>query len=181
MQTLDFGKDYFHIFGLAVDYRVDENLLKARQRQLQAEFHPDLFVNASDQVKRLSVQQAAHVNEAYQTLLNPVSRAKYLLEINGLESSDESETTSDTEFLMEQLAYREALEQCRDDSDPLTCCDKILDSLEARAGRLADEFVEKLNTADLGSAREVSRKMQFVQRIREQATELQYELEDQLA
>ena len=181
MQMLDFKQNYFQLFGIPVDFHVDKNILKAKQQALQAEFHPDLFVNASEQDKRLSVQQASHVNEAYQTLLNPVKRARYLLEINGLELNDETETTSDTDFLMEQLELREQLDECRDSEDPVACCDEIADKLKSRAQQFADEFVEELVAEQYEAARLISRKMQFIYRIQEQVMDLQFALEDELA
>lgn len=180
MQILDFKQNYFQLFGLPVDFHIDKNSLKAKQRALQAEFHPDLFVNASEQDKRLSVQQASHVNEAYQTLLNPVKRARYLLEINGLELNDETETTSDTDFLMEQLELREQLDGCRNSEDPLSCCDEIADKLKLRARLFAEDFVDKLAAEQYEAARLASRKMQFISRIQEQVMDIQFQLEDEL-
>lgn len=181
MQILDFKQNYFQLFDFSVDFEVDKNTLKAQQQALQSKFHPDLFVNASEQDKRLSVQQASYVNEAYQTLLNPVKRARYLLEINGLELNDETETTSDMEFLMEQLELREQLEECRGSEDPVSCCDEIAATLKLRAQQFADEFVVQLTSKQLESARLISRKMQFIYRIQEQVMDLQFKLEDELA
>ena len=127
------------------------------------------------------MQQASHVNEAYQTLIDPVKRARYLLEVNGLELNDETETTSDTEFLMEQLELREQLDECRSKDDPVACCEEIAEKLKSRAQQFANEFVEKLSEQQLEAARQVSRKMQFINRIQEQVMDLQFELEDELA
>ncbi|MDH5355084.1 MAG: Fe-S protein assembly co-chaperone HscB [Gammaproteobacteria bacterium] len=181
MQMLDFKQNYFQLFGLSAEFHVDKDLLKAKQQALLAEFHPDLFVNASEQDRRLSVQQASHVNEAYQTLLNPVKRARYLLKIKGLELNDETETTSDTGFLMEQLELREQLDECRSNQDPIACCEEISGKLKSRAQQFADEFVTKFSTEQYEAARQVSRKMQFIYRIQEQVLDFQFQLEDELA
>ena len=179
MQVLDIKQNYFEAFGLEVDFQVDKDLLQARQQSILADIHPDRFVNASDQEKRLSVQQASWLNEAGQTLLNPVKRARYMLEIKGVELNDEAETTSDTTFLMEQLELREELDSCRMAKDPLEKCDEIATKLKIRARQLADEFVNDFNVGDLEKARQVSRKMQFIHRIQEQVMDLQFELEDE--
>ena len=180
MQVLDLKENYFELFGLEPGFEVDKSLLQGKQQLLQAEYHPDRFVNASEQDKRLSVQQAAWVNEAYQTLSNPVKRARYLLQLGGLELNDETETTSDTTFLMEQLELREQLDDCHNQEDPLAACDQIEAKLKLRAQQLAGDFVENFEAGKLEVARLISRKMQFIHRIQEQLMELQYKLEDEL-
>ena len=119
MQSLNLKQNYFDLFGIDVGFDIDKSTLRARQQKLQAEFHPDRFVTGSDHEKRLSVQQASWVNEAYQTLLDPVKRSRYLLKLSGVEVKDESETTSDTDFLMEQIELREELDACRSHAQPL--------------------------------------------------------------
>ena len=124
------------------------------------------------------MQMAARVNEAYETLRDPVRRSRYLLEISGAELVDESATTSDTAFLMEQIELREALDECRKASDGLNRCDAIEAKLAKRADELAQDFVHCLDQPDLDAAQDRSRKMQFIQRIQQQLSELRFELED---
>ncbi len=180
MQTLNLKQNYFELFGLEITFRLDKQAMQERLKQLLAEFHPDRFVNANEQQKRLSVQQSCWLNEAGQTLRNPVSRARYMLEINGVELNDEAETTSDTVFLMEQIELREQLESCRKADDPVARCDDIAAQLQTRAHQLGDEFMQNFNNNKLEAARLTSRKMQFIHRIQEQVMELQFELEDEL-
>ena len=71
----DFSKNYFELFGLPVGYIVDAKALAERYRELQRIVHPDRFANASDQERRLSVQGAALINEAYETLKDPIARS----------------------------------------------------------------------------------------------------------
>ena len=61
----DFSKSYFELFDMPVEYDVDMGKLQSRYRELQRLTHPDRFASASDQERRLSVQQAALINEAY--------------------------------------------------------------------------------------------------------------------
>lgn len=180
MQLLDFKKNYFELFDIKTGFEVDETALHNRQQQLQAMFHPDRYATANEQDKRLSVQQACWVNEAYQTLKNPAKRARYLLEVSGLELNDENQTTSDSAFLMEQIELREQLDACRSHEDPLSKCDQIEASLKSRAQKQSDDFVQIFESGDLDAARLISRKMQFIQRIQEQVAELQFELEEEL-
>jgi molecular chaperone HscB len=104
-----------------------------------------------------------------------------MLELSGLELNDESETTSDTSFLIEQIAIREEIDECRSDADPLSCCDHISKKLRSRAAEFGSEFIDNFNRDQLDAARLSSRKMQFVQRIQEQLMDFQFELEEGLA
>ena len=178
MLSLDFKQNYFELFGLELDFNLDSEQLHARQQRLLASCHPDRFVNASEREKRLSVQMSSWINQANETLRNPVKRAAYLLQINGIEPGDESETTTDTAFLMEQIELREEMEACRGDDDALACCDQVEEKLDYRANQLAQEFVSRFVAKDLEAARLCGRKMQFIQRLQQQLSDLQFELED---
>lgn len=178
MQSPDFSQNYFELFGLDPTFVLDADHLHSQQQRLQASYHPDRYVNGSDREKRLSVQMASWVNQAYETLRDPVRRAKYLLELSGITMQDDSETTSDTEFLMEQIDLREEIEACRSSEESLDCCDRVAIKLTHRATELSQEFVNRFDAGDLDSARLSSRKMQFIQRIQDQLSDLQFELED---
>ena len=178
MQSPDLSQTYFELFGLNPVFDLEHSRLHAEQQRLQAIYHPDRHVNASDRDKRVSVQVASWVNQAYETLQDPVKRSRYLLEINGVDIPDDSTTTSDAEFLMEQIELREEVESCRHGEDGLQRSDEIENRLTQRADELAAEFVSYFEISEFDKAMASSRKMQFVQRIQQQLGELQFELED---
>ena len=178
MQSPAAAQNYFELFDLSPDFEIDVSRLQAAQQRLQAVHHPDRHVGADAAARRASVQMAALINQAFETLRDPVKRSRYLLEINGAELPDDSATTNDAEFLMEQLELREALEACRDSEAPLQCCEKLDSSLRHRAGELAGAFVGELDAGRLDAAVDYSRKMQFIQRIQHQLSELQFDLEE---
>lgn len=178
MQSPDLSQTYFELFGMNPVFDIDCSRLHAEQQRLQSTYHPDRYVNASDRDKRLSVQVASWVNQAYETLQDPVKRSRYLLEINGADIPDDSTTTSDTEFLMEQIELREQVESCRHGQDGLQRSDQIETRLAHRAEELAREFVSDFEAAEFDKAIVSSRKMQFIQRIQQQLSELQFELEE---
>ena len=171
------GQNFFELFGLKPIFNVDPADLHARQQRLQAAYHPDRYAAASQQEKRLSVQMASWVNQAYETLRDPVKRSRYLLEISGASLPDDSTTTADTAFLMEQIELREAVDACREGEDALERSQAVAAQLQQRANELARDFVESFEAGETEMAIDVSRKMQFVQRIQQQLQELQFELE----
>jgi len=178
MQSPDLSQTYFELFGLNPVFDLEYSRLHAEQQRLQAIYHPDRYVNASERDRRVSVQVASWVNQAYETLQDPVKRSRYLLEINGMDIPDDSTTTSDTEFLMEQIELREQVQSCRHGEGGLQRSNEIETRLAHRAKELAMEFVSHFEASELDMAMASSRKMQFVQRIQQQLSELQFELED---
>lgn len=178
MQSPDFSQTYFELFGLEPAFDLDVGVLRSEQQRLQATYHPDRYIGSDDRDKRLSTQIASWINQAYETLQDPVKRSRYLLEISGATIPDDSSTTSDTTFLMEQIELREEVESCRQGNDPLQDCQQIEAKLMQRADQLAAEFVSQFESGDLDAAVSSSRKMQFIQRIQHQLAELQFELED---
>ncbi len=177
MQSLDLSQNYFELFGLKPAFSIDRARMQTAQQRLQASYHPDRHVNEDDRNRRLAVQVASWINQAYETLQDPVKRARYLLEINGADIPDDSATTSDVGFLMEQIELREAVDACREADNGLDQCQQIEDQLAQRASELAAEFVVRFDSEDLVEAVTISRKMQFIQRIQQQLDELQFELE----
>ncbi|HED17299.1 MAG TPA: Fe-S protein assembly co-chaperone HscB [Gammaproteobacteria bacterium] len=180
VMDLILSSNYFKLFELPVDFNIDEPQLTARYRQMQLAVHPDRFVNATDQERRLSVQHAATINEAYETLRDSMLRARYLLSLNGISWDDERDTVMDTEFLMQQIEMREALADVTEQPDPLSAAGDMLDRVQSligqRTGKLSDCFTQQ----DMQSARDIVRQLQFLYKLRQEAESLEAELEDAL-
>ncbi|MBN8430815.1 co-chaperone HscB [Microbulbifer salipaludis] len=170
-------QNYFEIFGLPVAYEVDRQALSKRYRELQQEFHPDRFAAKSEREQMLSMQYAAQINEANNTLKDPVARAAYLLQLAGVEISPE-QTTADGEFLMQQMVLRERLEDVRGATDP----EAELASLEREASQLftAQEsaFSSALDAAELEAAKSALLKLQFLAKLQRQIEALEEDLLD---
>jgi molecular chaperone HscB len=92
-------------------FRIDLRALGERFRELQARAHPDRFVHAGESERRVSLQWATKINEAYQMLKNPLSRARYLLDRAG--QNVDKGGAMPPEFLMEQVEWREAVAEAR--------------------------------------------------------------------
>ncbi|CAH1550885.1 co-chaperone HscB [Vibrio rotiferianus] len=109
--------NHFELFGLPSQFQLDGSLLSSQFRELQKRFHPDNFATASERDRLMAVQKAAQINDAYQVLKHPISRAEYILAENGTEIRGEQQTMQDPMFLMEQMELREELEDIADSSD----------------------------------------------------------------
>ena len=172
-------QNHFELFGLPVAFDVDTHQLAERYRELQRASHPDRYANASDRERRLSVQHAAQVNEAFQTLKSSLRRARYLLQLKGIEFDDEKETHLDPAFLMEQMELREALAEVKTDTEPLISLSDIMTDINARQqameGQLRQLFAED-NDETHQQAKQLVQKMQFLVRLQQEAEELEEEL-----
>jgi len=180
----DLSTSYFQLFGLPATFGIDAAQLDSRYRELQRIVHPDRYANASDQERRLAMQQATRINEGYQTLKDPLKRGRYLLELGGFVFSDQHHTTRDPEFLMRQMELREALGAVRSAGDPLAALtgliDGIADDFTTLAGELQSRFAGG-DCSDPQAAADTLMKMQFFRRLQEEAQDLEAALEDELA
>jgi len=150
---------------------VDPAALERGYREIQSRIHPDRFAASGEAERRASMQWTTRVNEAYRTLRSPVQRAKYLLELNGVDVAVETNTQMPADFLIRQLELRESLAESKD----AAALDRLRDdvtreraALEARIGELIDA-----RRAFEDAAGEV-RKLMFLHKLVEEI-ELAYE------
>ncbi len=115
--NLDIKQNHFTLFGLPEGFRLPLEELDRAYRKLAAEVHPDRFTHAPENERRLSMQWAMHVNEAYQTLKKPLKRAGYLLSLHGIDPAIETNTSMPHDFLVEQMEWRESLEEANEGHD----------------------------------------------------------------
>ncbi len=99
--------NYFELFGLPIQFELDGSLLSSQFRALQKRFHPDNFATASERDRLMAVQQAAQINDAYQTLKDPLRRAEYLLSLQGIEMNAEQQTLTTHFELIGLVAVRD--------------------------------------------------------------------------
>lgn len=168
----DLTRNYFEIFDLPPGFDVDLALLTARYRELQRTVHPDKYAHASAQERRLAVEMAANINEAFRTLKDPVARASYLLHASGVSVDGETARQVSPAFLMEQMELREALSSVRSARDPAVELATIFTAID----RLETSTLEALRAAfvqqdakALQSAVEEVQKLRFVRKLREEA------------
>ena len=103
----------FELFGLTQQFAQERSALDARWKTLQAQAHPDKFAAQGAAAQRLAMQWSVRINEAYQRLKNPLQRAAYLCELQGAPIQAHSNTAMAPAFLMQQIEWREALDEAR--------------------------------------------------------------------
>ena len=160
-------QNHFALFQLPQQFAIDSGALDTAYRDVQAQVHPDRYVNATDAEKRVAMQWATRANEAYQTLKNPQRRARYLCELNGVDLQTESNTAMPMAFLMQQMEWREELAEAR------ACRDgALLDKLDgqlrtARKDQLKD-IEAQLDGGDYHAAAQGVRALMFLEKFGEE-------------
>lgn len=157
-------QNHFDLFGLPPAYALDLDLLDRAYLDIQSKIHPDRHAHAGDAERRASMQMTMQVNEAHRTLKSPVQRAKYLLELNGVDVGFETNTAMPAAFLVEQMELRERLEEARN-ADELGRLEQELFSLKEG---LQAQIAECIDTRhDYGGAADLVRKLMFLEKLDE--------------
>jgi molecular chaperone HscB len=153
------------LFGLEPVFALNAASLDAAYRDIQAKVHPDRFAHAGDAERRASVQWTTRVNEAYRTLKDPLQRAKHLLELRGVDVAFESNTAMPADFLVQQMALRESLEEALEAKDAASL-DSLRKGLVEEKRRLETQIGESIDARkDYRSAAELVRKLQFLDKL----------------
>ena len=114
--TLGRQGDYFSFLGLPRKLNLDPAVVEQQFRNLSRQFHPDYYYNAAPTERRASLERSSYLNDAYRTLKQPVTRAAYLLEVEGVLKRSEHEKAKDVpaSLLEEVFALNEELDTVRE-------------------------------------------------------------------
>lgn len=173
---MDQNVNHFSLFGLPVAFALDAAALQPVWRELQRQYHPDRFAHADAAGQRQAMQMASRINSAYETLRDPVKRARYLLELAGHGIDGERGTVADTDFLMAQMELREQL----DEAVSLGEIEAIEDEAQDWLDNLLREFPLDYQAQEWSEAADTLRKMQFMTRLLDEVREQRERLEDEL-
>jgi len=156
--------DDFVLFALPQRFALDRTDIDRRWRQLQAEVHPDRFAAEGAAAQRLAMQWAVRVNEAYRRLKDPLARAALLCELRGVPIDAERNTAMPSAFLLQQMSWREAL----DDAPDLGAAERLDSEIAAFERTMFAELQRLLDDAgDTSAAAALVRALMFVGRFRE--------------
>jgi molecular chaperone HscB len=153
----------FVLFGLPEGFALDRADLDTRWRQLQGSAHPDRFAAEGAAAQRLAMQWSVRINEAYRRLREPLTRAAYLCELRGAPIAAHTNTAMPADFLMQQMAWREALDDADGDARLATLDAEV----RATEGDLLAQVATLLDEQQAPArAAERVRALMFIQRFR---------------
>jgi len=159
--NLNLNSSDFELFGLPERFGQDRAAIDARWKELQREAHPDRFAAQGQAAQRVAMQWSVRINEAYQRLKDPLKRAAYLCELRGAPINAENNTAMPAQFLIEQMEWREALDEAAGEADLDVLDDQLKHSRQEtleRIERLLDE------QGDPAAAAQQVRGLMFIER-----------------
>lgn len=168
--------NHFQLLQLPTQFEIALPTLEAHFRRLQAEVHPDKYVNATPAEKLQSMQMATLVNEAFQTLKSPSQRAAYLLSLQEIDVNDPQQAALPADFLISQMDWRETMEDAKHGND-IAALETLL-----REVRDAGKAIEAQLTTVLASAPKEAvvsvKKLIFIEKVSADVNQLIASLED---
>ena len=169
--TPDFSRNHFDLLGVPVAFRLEAPELERRYRELQSRVHPDRFAAGTDVERRLAMQWATLANEAYRTLRDPVGRARYLLQLKGYDTGEETNTSMPPDFLMQQMEWRESVADARAGRDHAGL-ERLRAELEDARGEMLGQLERAIDRdANFDAGCSLVRKLRFLEKLEEEIDE----------
>jgi molecular chaperone HscB len=128
----------FEIFDVPATFEQDRARLDARWKALQGKAHPDRFAVEGAAAQRAAMQWAVRINEAYRRLKDPIARATMLCEAHGAPIDAEDNTAMPGAFLLQQMEWREALDEAADGAAVEALADAVAARQRAMLAELGD-------------------------------------------
>ncbi|KAJ4830949.1 hypothetical protein Tsubulata_031143 [Turnera subulata] len=163
IQPVDPSVDYFQIFGLEKKYEVEDGNLEGKYKAWQKKLHPDLVHSKSEKEREFAAEQSARVIDAYRTLTNSLTRAIYIMKIQGVDV-DEEETISEPELLAEIMEIREAVEEAPNSK----ALNELKDLMQKKLQLWSDSFANAFQSQKFEEAINCIRRMKYYSRVNEE-------------
>lgn len=173
---MNLDADDFTLLGLPKAFALDRAKLDAAWKALQARVHPDRFAAEGAAAQRVAMQWAVRVNEAHQRLKDPLKRAAYLCQLAGVAVNAESNTAMPGDFLMQQMTWREALDEVGNAAEAQSLLDEVSAERRERLARVTRLLDVEGNAAE--ASQEV-RALMFIDRLSDEIDTRLERYEDQ--
>jgi len=154
--------DHFSRLGLDLGYDVDAADLDRVYFQHQRQLHPDRFATRTPRERALSQSQATALNEAYETLKDPLRRADYLLHLSRDAATPEGcNLVNDMELLTEAMELREALAEAGSPAEVRVLAARAADDIRRCTSGLSDAFA----AGDLDVASRLTTRLKYLRKL----------------
>ncbi|KAM4827444.1 iron-sulfur cluster co-chaperone protein HscB isoform 1-T1 [Thomomys bottae] len=163
LQPPDPTRDYFTLMDCNRSFKVDTTKLQHRYQQLQRLIHPDFFSQRSQTEKDFSEKHSTLVNDAYKTLLAPLSRGLYLLKLHGIEIPEGTDYQMDSQFLMEIMEINEKLAEAQSEE----AVAEVESTVQAKKKEFTDNVKMAFEQDDFEKAKEILTKMKYFSNVEE--------------
>lgn len=166
--------NYFELFGLPVQLKVDKTDLPKRFFELNRKFHPDFYANATPSEKEKALEITANLNKAFKTFQNEDDTLRYVLQLKGL-LEEEEKYQLPPDFLMEVLEINEQVMDAEDDANLRTnllfAIDKLQSSIYDPVRNIIENYQDdSTSEKELLEVKEYYYKKKYLTRIRKELT-----------
>ncbi|KAI8870509.1 Co-chaperone Hsc20 [Ramicandelaber brevisporus] len=168
VQPVPPNSTYFDAFGYqSATFDIDTADLRKQFLRLQQAVHPDGFANHSDKrMYQYASNRSTWLNHAYQTLREPLNRAKYILELHGTPISESDSLMDKPEFLMEVMEARETIAAAKDEAD----LEDVKEENTQRRDRVVKELVQAFRDGKWEAAKALTIELQYWEKIQRTIT-----------
>jgi|TARA_B110000495_G_C22903482_1_gene527298 molecular chaperone HscB len=163
--------NFFALFEQPVQFEINQSNLEQRLRLLQKRFHPDnVAKNQTDMVQAQlqSEKASALINQAYQTLSAPDSRAGYLLDMAD-QAQNIEHSIADLDFLEDAMQMRMALDDAIEDKD-LAALQQLHPQITERLANQSERFNSAYQNQDWQTAIDATQKLKFLVKLNADVT-----------
>ncbi len=162
MAVVNLSASDFVLFNLPQQFAQNRNELDTRWKQLQREAHPDKFAAQGAVAQRVAMQWSVRINEAYQRLKDPLKRAAYLCELAHFPIQAHSNTAMPADFLMQQMQWREELDEAQTPAD----IEAIIDQAMLHKQQMLQKLEQRLDVdKNYSAAVETVRVLMFIEKL----------------
>ena len=163
--------DFFALFEQPVQFEVNQDSLDQHLRLLQKRYHPDnIAKNLADanQAKQQSEQYSAIINQAYQTLSAPDSRAGYLLDMAD-QAQNLEQSIADLDFLEDAMEMRMDLDDAIAEKN-LPALHQLHPQITERLANQSERFNSAYQNKDWQTAIDATQKLKFLVKLNADVT-----------
>ncbi|HXK00666.1 MAG TPA: Fe-S protein assembly co-chaperone HscB [Buchnera sp. (in: enterobacteria)] len=164
--------NYFKLFNLPQKFDIQVKVLSKKFHQLQRKFHPDLFNHYAKSIKIKMLNSSIMVNQAYRTLRDPLSRAEYLLFLNGLNVTDKKHSMYEKDFLIEQFSFYEEIDRLKGSSFNLDDFNNLLQRINKIKEKYEYEMKKEFEIESWEKAANIVTKLFFFRSLKNSLVEL---------
>lgn len=163
---------YFKFYNILPSFIPDQKLVKQKFYELSRTYHPDFFVNESDEKQQEILELSTFNNKAYQTLTNPNKLTEYVLSLNG-EISESEKYTLPQSFLLEMMEVNEALMEIEFDPNAEAILaisvqiDEIEENLLAQQNVLFNNYEATKEPQSLKQIKDIYYRKKYLNRIKQ--------------
>ena len=172
--------NYFELYDLPISFHPDQNVVKQQFYALSKKYHPDFYINES-QEKQEEVLELSTINhKAFQVLKSPQKVLNYVLNLKGIVKEGENYTLPQS-FLMEMMDVNETIMdlQFEPDAVKLAQAKKEISEIEQSLGEELLSYTKGFeNDAEeqqgiaLTKIKDIYYRSKYIQRLQESLAKL---------